>query len=174
MRAMCVRVVLSLCMDGSARDSDALLLAHCGSAISDKRERAEDQWTSPRLNTGEEKGANMDRQQQLQTRRVWMDVDVLMCACSFPELCTRSSECPVLYAQLPANRDLHSITHQRSLINSVVPVFIPDHSLRVAWVFFMPILLFWSPCMAALHISTTCHLKAYLYAAPATTSFCTN
>lgn len=48
-----------------------------------KREEAggsvEDCWS----NTGEEKGANMDRG-QLQTRRVWMDVDVLMCACSFP------------------------------------------------------------------------------------------
>ena len=101
-------VVLSLSMDGSARDSDALLLAHCGSAISNKREGAEGQWTSRCLNTGEEKGANMDRQ-QLQTRRVWMDVDVLMCACSFPELCTRSSDCQ--YAQLPANRDLHSNTN---------------------------------------------------------------
>jgi len=112
----------------------------------------------------------MDRQ-QLQTRRVWMDVDVLMCACSFPELCTRSSD--NLYAQLPANRDLLSNTHQLSLLNSTVSVFIPDHNLIVASLFPLSIRLFWPSCMAALHISTTCHSKAYLYAAPATTSFCT-
>lgn len=76
-------VVLSLCVDGFARDSTRSTGTLSQRSRRNKREQAgrlaEDGWP----NAGEEKGANMDRG-QLQTRRVWMDVDVLMCACSFP------------------------------------------------------------------------------------------
>jgi hypothetical protein len=71
----------------------------------------------------------MDRE-QLQTRLVWMDVDVLMCACSFPELCTRSSDS--LYAQLPANLDSNSNSPPTVSILSYCLIFIPAHRLTVA------------------------------------------
>jgi hypothetical protein len=125
-----VVVVLSLYVDGSARDSDALLLAHCGSAIE---------------GTGE-KGLEISQRRIGQTQengkeRIWtesnckrdssgMDVDVLMCACSFPELCTRSSDS--LYAQLPANLDSNSNNPPTISILSYCLVFIPALSLTVA------------------------------------------
>jgi len=163
--------VSSLDVDGSARDLDALYW-HIVAARSDGQETEGGRWVSELL-IEHRRRERSEYGQRATANATSLDgcgcFDVCML---FPRALHALERQPVCTTP---RESITTKNHYQTLsICSIVLVFIPNHNLMVFCIYFLSILLFWSSCIAALHMSTTCHLKAYLYAAPATTSFCTN